>query len=114
MSWNPEIYMAFADQRTRPAAELLGRVRAEYPARVIDLGCGPGNSTGLLAARWPTAQLEGLDSSAAMLAEARAGGVPAAWVEADLAGWTPAQPYDVIFSNATLQWVGGQEHCCPG
>ena len=113
MSWNPEIYLTFADQRTRPAAELLGRVRTEHPDRVIDLGCGPGNSTGLLAARWPRAQLEGLDSSAAMLAEARASGVPATWVEADLAGWTPAQPYDVIFSNATLQWVAGQETLLP-
>jgi trans-aconitate 2-methyltransferase len=113
MSWNPEIYLTFADQRTRPAAELLGRVRAEHPARVIDLGCGPGNSTGLLAARWPGAQLEGLDSSAAMLAEARASGIPATWVEADLAGWTPSAPYDVIFSNATLQWVAGQESLLP-
>ena len=87
VSWNPEIYLAFADHRTRSAAELLARVRAEHPARVIDLGCGPGNSTALLAARWPQAELEGLDSSAAMLAEARASGVPARWVEADLASW---------------------------
>ena len=113
MSWNPETYLVFADQRTRPAAELLARVRSERPARVIDLGCGPGNSTALLAARWPLAQLEGLDSSAAMLAEARASGVPAQWVEADLANWTPAAPYDVIFSNATLQWLSGQEALLP-
>ena len=113
MSWNPEIYMTFADQRTRPAAELLSRVRAEHPARVIDLGCGPGNSTGLLAARWPKAELGGLDSSAAMLAEARASGVPARWVEADLATWTAPAPYDVIFSNATLQWLSHQETLLP-
>ena len=113
MSWNPKIYMTFADHRTRPAAELLARVRSEHPARVIDLGCGPGNSTGLLAARWPEADLEGLDSSAAMLAEARASGVPARWIEADLANWTPRAPYDVIFSNATLQWLSGQETLLP-
>jgi trans-aconitate 2-methyltransferase len=113
MSWNPETYLAFADQRTRPAAELLARVRSEHPARVIDLGCGPGNSTALLAARWPLAQLEGLDSSAAMLAGARARDVPAQWVEADLANWTAAAPYDVIFSNATLQWLSGQETLLP-
>src|SRR6185312_14576163 len=113
MSWNPETYLAFADQRTRPAAELLARVRSEHPGRVIDLGCGPGNSTALLAARWPLAELEGLDSSAAMLAEARASGVPATWVEADLAGWTADAPYDVIFSNATLQWLRGQEALLP-
>ncbi len=113
MSWNPETYLAFADQRTRPAAELLARVRTENPARVIDLGCGPGNSTALLAARWPSAELEGLDSSSAMLAEAEASGVKARWIEADLAAWTAVQPYDVIFSNATLQWVPGQAALLP-
>src|SRR5690348_17074348 len=66
-SWNPALYLSFADQRTRPAAELLARVPGPDPQSIIDLGCGPGNSTALLAARWPNARLEGLDSSAAML-----------------------------------------------
>lgn len=113
MTWNPKTYLTFADQRTRPAAELLARVSAVHPARVIDLGCGPGNSTGLLAGRWSDAHLEGLDSSAAMLAEARKSGVPAEWVQADLAEWTAATPYDVIFSNATLQWLSDQAALLP-
>jgi trans-aconitate 2-methyltransferase len=113
MTWYPGTYLAFADQRTRPAADLLARVPAECPARVIDLGCGPGNSTALLAARWPGAGLEGLDSSAEMLAQARASGMPAGWVLADLAAWTPAAPYDVIFSNATFQWVPDQAALFP-
>jgi trans-aconitate 2-methyltransferase len=113
MTWNPGTYLAFADQRTRPAAELLARVPVERPARVIDLGCGPGNSTALLAARWPDAVLEGLDSSAEMLAEAQASGVAAGWVLADLAAWAPAVPYDVIYSNATLQWVPDQAALLP-
>lgn len=113
MTWNPKTYLAFADQRTRPAAELLARVSAVNPARVIDLGCGPGNSTGLLAARWPEARLKGLDSSASMLAEARKNGVPAEWIEADLARWAPGTPYDVIFSNATLQWLPDQAVLLP-
>jgi trans-aconitate 2-methyltransferase len=108
MTWNPKTYLTFADQRTRPAAELLARVSASHPTRVIDLGCGTGNSTALLAARWPKARLEGLDSSASMLAEARKSDVPAEWVEADLAQWAPNAPYDVIFSNATLQWLPDQ------
>ena len=83
------------------------------PARVIDLGCGPGNSTALLAARWPGARLEGLDSSAAMLEEARASGVPATWIQDDIAAWTPQAPYDVIFSNATFQWVPNQNALLP-
>jgi trans-aconitate 2-methyltransferase len=114
MSWNPEAYLSFADQRTRPAAELLARVRAaDRPARVIDLGCGPGNSTRLLSLRWPEAWLEGLDNSPSMLAQARASGVPAIWVEADLAAWTPDAAYDVVFSNATLQWMPRQENFLP-
>jgi trans-aconitate 2-methyltransferase len=111
MTWNPQTYLAY--QRTRPAAELLARVSAAHPVRVIDLGCGPGNSTGLLAGRWPRARLEGLDSSAPMLAEARKSGVPAEWVEADLAQWAPGAPYDVIFSNATLQWLPDQAALLP-
>lgn len=113
MTWNPKTYLTFADQRTRPAAELLGRVPAENPGRVIDLGCGPGNSTALLRARWPKAGIEGLDSSPEMLAEARQSGVDANWVLADLANWSPDKPYDVIFSNATFQWVPGQAALFP-
>ncbi len=105
MSWNPERYLNFGDHRTRPAADLLARVALSAPARVADLGCGPGNSTGLLVARWPEAQVVGVDNSAAMLAKARASGIRAAWVEGDIAGWTPSAPFDVIFSNAALQWL---------
>ena len=113
MTWNPGVYLTFADQRTRPAADLLARVPAQNSGRVIDLGCGPGNSTGLLRARWPKAQLEGLDSSAEMLTEARQSGVAAEWVLADVARWTPDAPYDVIFSNATFQWVPDQAALFP-
>ena len=113
MTWNPEIYLSFAGQRTRPAADLLARVPAKDPARIIDLVCGPGNSTALLAARWPSAHLEGLDSSPAMIEEARTSGVPANWVLADVATWAPPSPYDLIFSNATLQWLPHQATLLP-
>ena len=113
VSWNPQIYLQFGGPRTRPAADLLARVPVETPERVIDLGCGPGNSTALLAARWPKAELEGLDSSSAMLAEAAVSGVAARWVLADLADWTPAAPYDVIYSNATFQWLDHQQVLLP-
>ena len=65
MSWHPENYLAFDDHRTRPAAELLACVPLMAPERVVDLGCGPGNSTALLAARWPEAQVIGADSALA-------------------------------------------------
>jgi trans-aconitate 2-methyltransferase len=107
MVWNPKTYLAFADERTRPAAELLSRVPDEAPARVIDLGCGPGNSTALLRTRWVDAAIEGLDSSPDMLAQAEKAGIAAQWVQADLATWQASAPYDVIFSNATFQWLQG-------
>ncbi len=113
MVWNPKTYLAFADERTRPAAELLARVPDETPARVIDLGCGPGNSTALLRARWPGAGIEGLDSSPDMLAKAKADVIGAEWILADVAAWRADTPYDVIFSNATFQWLGDHAGLLP-
>ncbi|KAF7598846.1 MAG: trans-aconitate 2-methyltransferase [Candidatus Dactylopiibacterium carminicum] len=103
--WDDRQYLKFADKRTRPARELLARVPLEAPARVVDLGCGPGNSTALLRERWPQARVTGVDSSAAMLARARQDLPEVEWVEADIARWTPASPPDLIFANAVLQWL---------
>jgi trans-aconitate 2-methyltransferase len=105
MSWDPERYLAFGDHRTRPAVDLLARIPLTAPGRIADLGCGPGNSTALLAERWPGAEVLGLDSSSEMLAKARASGVRASWAEADIAEWTPTAPFHVIFANAVLQWL---------
>ncbi len=105
MSWNPSVYMTFGDERTRPAFELAARVPVERARLVVDLGCGPGNSTAVLAKRWPGAELIGVDSSSEMLAKARASAVPADWVEADVATWEPDSRVSVIYSNATFQWV---------
>lgn len=105
-SWCPDHYLKFGDERTRAAAELLARVPLRGPRLVVDLGCGPGNSTALLAARFPEAHLIGVDSSAAMLAQARAGDADTDWIEADAAHWTPPRPADLIFANAVFQWVG--------
>jgi trans-aconitate 2-methyltransferase len=113
MAWDPDIYMKFADERTRPAAELLARVPLKAPARAIDLGCGPGNSTALLAARWPEARIEGLESSPEMLAKANASGVRAIWILGDVESWSPVAPYDVIFSNATLHWIADHRALLP-
>ena len=81
MSWHPDRYLAFGDERTRPAVDLLARVPLAEPTRVADLGCGPGNSTRLLCERWPEADVLGIDSSAAMLAKAAAGGLRTRWLE---------------------------------
>jgi trans-aconitate 2-methyltransferase len=113
MSWHPERYLAFDDHRTRPAAELLARVPLRAPARVVDLGCGPGNSTALLAARWQGAKITGIDSAPSMLARARASGIRAEWLEADIADWAPNAPVDLLFSNAALQWLSDHEKLLP-
>ena len=113
MAWDPKTYMTFGAERTRPAGELLARVPDEAPARVADIGCGPGNSTALLAARWPQAEIAGIDSSEEMLAEARNSGVNAEWVLADIAEWSPASGVDVIYSNAALQWVPAHREILP-
>lgn len=113
MAWDPKTYLAFGEERTRPAHELLARAMSDRPKRVVDLGCGPGNSTALLAARWPDADLEGVDNSAEMLSAARKLPFPARWTEADVAAWNPSSPYDVIFSNATLQWVADHQRLLP-
>jgi trans-aconitate 2-methyltransferase len=114
MAWHPATYLAHADLRTRPAHELAARIALDAPALIYDLGCGPGNSTRVLAARWPDARLVGVDGSPEMLAAAREQGPTSArWQLADLADWLPDEPADVVFSNATLQWVAGQEELLP-
>jgi len=109
MAWDPKTYLDFEDERTRPAIELLARVPHKSPTHVIDLGCGPGNSTALLARRWPKAKLEGLDSSEAMLDQARRSGIRATWHSGDIPSWAPSVRYDVIFANAALHWLGDQD-----
>jgi trans-aconitate 2-methyltransferase len=113
MGWDPKTYLAFGAERTRPAADLLARVTLEQPRRVADLGCGPGNSTALLRARWPDAEIDAIDFAPQMLADARKSGVDARFIQADIAGWTPDEPYDVIYSNAALQWLGDHERLLP-
>lgn len=107
MAWDPDDYLKFADQRLRPALDLMARITTAAPRHVFDLGCGAGNVTRLLARRWPDAEIVGVDSSPEMLAAARAAeqrGGPA-WQLADLARWTAPQPADLLFSNAALHWL---------
>jgi len=101
--WNPDVYLAFADDRGRPFFDLLSRVGAEAPRRVVDLGCGPGNQTVHLRDRWPAAQLEAVDSSPEMVEAARGRGIDAR--VGDIDAWHPAPDTDVVLSNAALQWV---------
>lgn len=103
--WTPALYSRFENERTRPAADLLARVALQAPRSVVDLGCGPGNSTELLAKRFPAARIAGCDTSAAMLAAARKRLPSLSFEQRDIAEWTAVEPVDLIFANASLQWV---------
>jgi trans-aconitate 2-methyltransferase len=106
-TWDPDRYLAYADERGRPFVELVARVGATEPVEVVDLGCGPGNLTGLLTERWPRAHVVGLDSSPEMIERAQGLGQRVEYAVADLREWRPDRPVDVLVSNATLQWVPG-------
>jgi trans-aconitate 2-methyltransferase len=105
--WNARQYLKFEDERTRPPRDLLAQVPLECPRRVVDLGCGPGNSTELLVARFPQAEIAGLDSSADMLRKARQRLPNHRFIAADIATWTPEEPIDLLFANAVMQWLPG-------
>ncbi|MDQ0395278.1 trans-aconitate 2-methyltransferase [Labrys monachus] len=111
--WNPTLYLRFEDERTRPALELLGRVPLDTVTRAVDLGCGPGNSTELLARRWPDADVLGVDTSDAMLAEAGKRLPGARFEKGDAASWQAAAAPDLIFANAVMQWVPGHAALLP-
>lgn len=118
--WDARQYLKFEAERTRPARDLLAEVPlAALPlqdgALVVDLGCGPGNSTELLGARFPNAEILGLDTSREMIAAAEARfaseKVPRAlssrtrFAHADARALKLERPADLIFANAVLQWV---------
>ena len=106
VDWDAALYRRFEAERTRPARDLLDRVDLRDPGLVVDLGCGPGNSTELLARRFPHAEVIGLDTSDGMLASARARLPHLRFEKADVATWRPERAPDLLYANASLQWVG--------
>lgn len=103
--WNATQYLKFEDERTQPARDLLARVPLQAPKTIVDLGCGPGNSTAVLDARYPNAQLTGIDSSPDMIRKARSTLPHREFVVDNMVSYTPPGQVDLFFSNAVLHWL---------
>jgi trans-aconitate 2-methyltransferase len=103
--WSARQYLKFEDERTRPPRDLLAQVPLQRPRLVVDLGCGPGNSTELLVERFPQSEVVGLDSSPDMLRKARERLPKCTFVEADIESWAADPRADLLFANASFQWI---------
>ncbi|MGT2907579.1 methyltransferase domain-containing protein [Streptococcus dentiloxodontae] len=108
--WNAEQYQKFIAERTQPAIDLVNRIDRE-PQTVFDLGCGPGNSTAILFQRFPQANILGGDSSEDMLIQARENHPQLKYVRFDAQSDFERlnSAFDLIFSNACIQWVPNHE-----
>jgi trans-aconitate 2-methyltransferase len=103
--WSAQQYLKFEDDRTRPPRDLLAQVPLQRPRLVVDLGCGPANSTGLLVERFPKSEVVGLDSSPDMLRKAHERLPQCKFVQGDIETWTPEPHTDLLFANAVMQWL---------
>ncbi|HWI28767.1 MAG TPA: methyltransferase domain-containing protein [Stellaceae bacterium] len=113
MAWDPTLYLKFGDERLRPGFELLGRIGELPPGLLFELGCGTGVHARAIATRWPDRALTAIDRSPEMLAKAAAEPSPIRWLEADIARWSAPESAALIFSNATLQWLGEHQRLFP-
>lgn len=114
--WDADQYLKFSEQRTQPSRDLCNRLPADDGSvrRVLDIGCGPGNSTAQLRARYPHAAILGIDSSAEMIESARKLHPDCDFEVLDAGSLDSlGADFDVVFSNACLQWVPDHEHVLP-
>lgn len=111
--WNPQQYLKFKNERTRPTIDLVARIPLKRPKKIIDIGCGPGNSTQILYNRWPSADILGVDSSRKMIEKARADYPDQKWEIRDASNLDSLQKYDIVFSSSTLQWLSNHDLLIP-
>lgn len=103
--WNPDLYLQFNSERTKPSIDLIGRIIIDSPESIIDIGCGPGNSTQILLNQWPESKITGLDNSPSMIKKARKDYPDQEWIVADALTYKPKAKFDIVFSNAVIQWI---------
>lgn len=107
--WNPELYLKFNKERLQPSIDLVSRIDYNNPGSIIDIGCGPGNSTQVLYNRWPDANIVGADNSPAMIAKAKADFPNQKWLLFEAGEDQLDDKFDIVFSNATIQWIPGHD-----
>jgi len=103
--WNPALYLQFGKERIQPSIDLVSRIDFENPKNIIDIGCGPGNSTQILAQRWPKSKITGVDNSPAMIERAKLDFPNQDWKLLDAGKDEIIDTFDIIFSNAAIQWI---------
>jgi len=113
LDWNPQLYLKFRNERTQPSIDLVNRIQLQHPKRIIDIGCGPGNSAQILLNRWPKSDIIGLDNSIKMIEQANKDYPEQKWILGDASTLNTENKFDIVFSNATLQWIPNHETLIP-
>jgi trans-aconitate 2-methyltransferase len=112
--WNPRQYEKFRDERSAPFFDLMAMVQPLPGGRVVDLGCGTGELTRSLHEHTGATETTGIDSSETMLAKGAAfAGAGLRFERGDVSRWGPEGSFDLVFSNAALQWVDDHERLFP-
>lgn len=107
--WQPDLYLQFKSERTQPSIDLVSKINQVNPKRIIDIGCGPGNSTQILAQKWPKSKIVGIDSSASMIEKAKQDYPDQEWIIANASSYESEMKFDLVFSNAVIQWIPNHE-----
>ena len=103
--WQPDLYLKFKNERTQPSIDLVSKINCNSPKSIIDIGCGPGNSTQVLVNRWPKSKIVGIDSSISMIQKAKQEYPNQQWLVADASTYESENKFDILFSNAVIQWI---------
>lgn len=113
--WNAVQYVKFETERTQPCKDLISRLCDLSPARILDLGCGPGNSTAALARRFQNSSVLGIDASENMLEKAKTTHPELEFRKCFVPdGLAPLGKFELIFSNACIHWIPEQEKLIKG